>query len=90
MFPGLAAGLVVAAAYPPVWPKWGKLTMLVCAGAWVFVVAPIMIGMREEKERTGLSLRQQMRSRADRCVKCGYHLKGNESGTCPECGHVWL
>jgi hypothetical protein len=23
------------------------------------------------------------------CVKCGYDLRGNESGQCPECGRVW-
>jgi len=22
------------------------------------------------------------------CVRCGYNLTGNESGTCPECGMV--
>ena len=26
------------------------------------------------------------RRRAGRCIQCGYLLRGNESGTCPECG----
>jgi hypothetical protein len=23
------------------------------------------------------------------CTKCGYDLRGNDSGRCPECGRVW-
>ncbi|MCH7799874.1 MAG: hypothetical protein IID28_15755, partial [Planctomycetes bacterium] len=31
--------------------------------------------------------RAQQRGRADRCVSCGYDLKGNPFGDrCPECG----
>ena len=31
-------------------------------------------------------LRRWPRSRKGRCLKCGYDLTGNVSGTCPECG----
>ncbi len=30
----------------------------------------------------------QDRARTNRCMLCGYPLKGNESGICPECGSV--
>ncbi|MCG3131640.1 MAG: hypothetical protein FLDDKLPJ_02444 [Phycisphaerae bacterium] len=45
---------------------------------------------REELRWTGLTLREQKRSREGRCTACGYDLKGNETGRCPECGHLWL
>jgi hypothetical protein len=28
----------------------------------------------------------RQRRRAGRCIQCGYLLRGNASGTCPECG----
>ena len=31
-------------------------------------------------------LRRWRRRRKGLCLKCGYDLKGNVSGTCPECG----
>ena len=31
-------------------------------------------------------LLQDRRARENRCSECGYILKGNVSGTCPECG----
>lgn len=31
-------------------------------------------------------LRHRYRRRSGLCLKCGYNLKGNQSGTCPECG----
>lgn len=31
--------------------------------------------------------RRYRRRRKGRCVGCGYHLAGNVSGVCPECGH---
>ncbi len=33
-------------------------------------------------------LRARHRRRHNLCVKCGYSLEGNVSGTCPECGTV--
>ena len=29
---------------------------------------------------------RELRRRQGRCLACGYHLTGNVSGTCPECG----
>ena len=33
-----------------------------------------------------ISVRMTLRDRAGRCIKCGYDLRGNASGVCPECG----
>jgi len=30
--------------------------------------------------------RAERRRKQGRCVKCGYSLRGNESGVCSECG----
>ena len=32
--------------------------------------------------------RRWRRRRKGRCLRCGYNLEGNESGTCPECGEA--
>jgi len=36
----------------------------------------------------GWLMRTRLDFSADACVACGYNLRGNESGTCPECGAV--
>jgi hypothetical protein len=52
-------------------PLWALLVLLSIYPAYVFLREP---------------LRHWRRSRKGLCVKCGYDLTGNVSGTCPECG----
>jgi hypothetical protein len=64
------------------WPEGPRLVILVCVilcyGAfWLLVVTPTM-------------RRNAMRVWAEHglCPKCGYDLRGNDSGRCPECGEA--
>ncbi len=70
---GLAAG--------PVTPGWRRrlpalspVTLVPYAGLWV--------------GRVACRGREQFRRQRNRCPGCGYDLRGNVSGTCPECGRA--
>lgn len=56
---------------------------------WLF--APILLlalaaCLERDRRRTRRSAEGERRWREGRCVACGYSLRGNVSGTCPECG----
>ena len=44
--------------------------------------------LHRQCDRCGMKFlgRMKLRRVRDLCLKCGYNLTGNESGTCPECG----
>ncbi len=48
-----------------------------CAAMWLAVVAAFPLGF---------SMRRRWRLRRNQCIACGYRLKGNTTGVCPECG----
>lgn len=72
------------------WAPWVQLLVgsLIVVGGLVMV--PVLRVLREEHEATGLTLREERRARSGQCIHCGYNLKGNESGRCPECGMRFL
>lgn len=66
-------------------PGGDKLATVVSlyVSPWVLTGVTALVGL-------GLPLVTRRRKRRRRkrglCVKCGYDLRGNESGVCPECG----
>ena len=79
--------LAAVTAVSDVAPDWSACAAYaaVCALAAVVALAaahtfflPMVEGMREAE--------QEDRRRRGKCLACGYLLKGNVSGVCPECG----
>jgi hypothetical protein len=64
-------------ASPPRWIMYVTLPIVVPT----FVVVEALLERREAK--------RQRRLMFPHCVRCGYDLTGNETGTCPECGCVF-
>jgi hypothetical protein len=60
----------------------GRLVLLVLAPAAAVWLA--WLGLVAAKELS--DARRGPRRRAGRCLTCGYSLRGNVSGVCPECG----
>ncbi len=63
---------------------------IVCSGAepWLMFVVAILAGIGIVYTiHTVNGSRIERRWRAGLCVRCGYQLYGNVSGTCPECGN---
>jgi hypothetical protein len=53
---------------------------------WVFgLVGGHLVAKRVEAVRVR---RRLARAKRGQCLECGYDLRGNESGKCPECGTV--
>jgi len=61
-------------------PEYGALLVAMCIGT--IVNAGIFFGIWRGARAS--SVYQQSMSR--RCTKCGYDLRANSSGRCPECG----
>jgi hypothetical protein len=59
------------AEYCFVFPIWFLYSLLIGYPILVFLRGPV---------------RRRWRIRRGRCARCSYELRGNESGTCPECG----
>lgn len=57
----------------PVWMPFMATTLIYGSTFWIMLFGPGLL-IRRRRRRTG------------RCVKCGYDLRGSESGSCPECG----
>lgn len=53
------------------------LPLVLLSAAWLTV--PIVLVIRRRWDH-------QVRLQRGLCLKCGYDLRGNESGACPECG----
>jgi len=70
-FHHVGGGRVIAVCYPGL---FGNLVLL-CGG--------IIVARRVEG---ALRRRRDPRCRPGHCHACGYDLRGNASGTCPECG----
>src|SRR5579862_6120484 len=68
-------GLVLV-PYVPFWPGFALNTIFYAAIAWGLWQIP-------------LAIRRRRRRRLNRCVKCGYDLKGlAPASACPECGGI--
>ena len=58
----------------PIWPGFAVNTAFYAAPLWLlFAVMP-------------RAVRRHLRRRRGRCLKCGYDLRGDLAGGCPECG----
>jgi hypothetical protein len=56
----------------PIWPGFAINTVFYAAVIWLPIRGPFM-------------LRRHLRRKRGRCLKCGYDLRGNLVGGCPEC-----
>ena len=56
---------------------FATLAALAILGVAVIGLAPLMTGHHREIQR---------RYRQGRCLNCGYNLRANPQGRCPECG----
>ena len=65
---------------PKAIPSWGSLR-----GGW-FMVVPLWPLIVSLAVAGAYSSWRRRRPRTGHCVTCGYNLKGNVSGVCPECG----
>jgi len=63
--------------------KLGKVTVAHFP-LWI----PVLVFLVVPAISAGRLVRHRYRRRHNLCVKCGYSLEGNVSGTCPECGTV--
>jgi len=72
----LVAGLVME-----VLPEFGFLLVLYTAGLFILYLVPELRGYF--KFRT-----EMQRRMSGCCLGCGYDLRGNTSGVCPECGRA--
>ena len=74
----------LVAPLPPVLSNPGMMGGIVggiCGGLSTWIV--FRLGRRQMQA----SIRTQLRERGlPVCLRCGYDLRGNESGVCPECG----
>ena len=57
----------------PIWPGFASNTIFYAAVLWLPIRGPFV-------------LRRHLRRRRGRCLKCGYDLRGDLPGGCPECG----
>ena len=69
----LLAAAILARALPSPWKSVVGAGLVAAGLCLLYLVERPALG-REERRRRGL------------CVRCGYDLTGNVSGTCPECG----
>lgn len=65
------------------WPSWHvrRFSLSLWLPMLLFSIYPLIVV-------TQYFVREQRRSMAHVCWTCGYNLRGNESGRCPECGHT--
>ncbi len=57
----------------PIWPGFAINTAFYAAILWLLTLGPF-------------TLRRVIRRKRGCCIKCGYDLRGDFSGGCPECG----
>lgn len=84
---GSAAWLVVLAAYFEAWSRRGVgSTLLSLSPLLIFLLIwPIVIWLL--RHRIQRSLREQLaKSGVSTCIECGYDLRAQHEGKCPECG----
>ena len=71
------------------------LSVYVCAGGlglssdlarWCLVAAATLFAMAMSCQIAYLLKNKRTRAKGRPCVNCGYDLRGNTSGICPECG----
>lgn len=77
---GFTAPIVMICLYVLVVNLWGfaRAKCLACAGHGGDAALP--------RATPFLSVEDRRRLAGNRCLRCGYDLTGNLSGTCPECG----
>ena len=59
--------------YRPIWPGFAINILFYAALLWLLVLGPF-------------TARRLIRHKRGHCIKCGYDLRGNSGGVCPECG----
>jgi hypothetical protein len=89
-FPGwitFSSNLVVYDPYelppPPPGRKWHRRVGTLLVNMW------LLVGLAAVVPATWLgacAARRRIRRARQQCVRCGYDLRGNTSGACPECG----
>jgi hypothetical protein len=57
----------------PIWPGFAINTIFFAAIFWLVALTPV-------------TARRLMRHKRGHCIKCGYDLRGDLNGGCPECG----
>ncbi len=75
-------GLVINRVYPQVGEVAVSILGFVVLGGIFYVVFLLVLGVVNEV----IQNRSDAREKVGQCRVCGYSLKGNLSGTCPECG----
>jgi len=92
--PPIAASLsaVPLSIYAFVSDIWGGssklLTALLLPGVVVFSFGIAFFFARELAQQTIKTIHSS-RQRRQACRRCGYSLRGNVTGVCPECGANW-
>jgi hypothetical protein len=81
---GFAEALITAIEAGDYWgTAWLHYSQVGFAG-WAFgAVGGYIVAKRVATRRDGRRMRRQSQGL---CIRCGYNLKGNVSGCCPECG----
>ncbi len=64
------------------WPNYWYV--MIASTAYQFAVLPLCLAVAWLASRGGI--RRAKRAAEGRCLNCGYLLRANESGKCPECG----
>ena len=62
-----------ALPYRPIWPEIAINTIFYATILWLLTLGPF-------------TTRRIMRHKCGHCIKCGYDLRGDSDGGCPECG----
>ncbi len=56
------------------------------AARWCFIVSITLFALAITFQIAHTSNKKHTRRKGKPCVNCGYDLRGNTSGICPECG----
>lgn len=56
------------------------------AARWCFIASIALFGLAMACQVAYVMNNKRTRSNGKPCVNCGYDLRGNTSGICPECG----
>jgi hypothetical protein len=71
------------------WALWMAITLAgISYRSWFWWACLMILGLLLYRDhcRQRLQALRELRWQACLCLRCGYNLTGNKSGTCPECG----
>lgn len=77
--------IILAIGYGPL-DRWLAVTKTFHQFNWAFYAASRVLGVIVVGSWTAKRLKIRLRAMEGSCKICGYDLKGNLSGICPECG----